>query len=109
MTIDRFPCADTHDAETVRKCFRALRTLIDMSWGRSLYSRLLATGLVNVEADAHFEFRLGGSPGARLDKANLSQVRDQLLGERLLTSEELNRLLRLLDDPDFVVCLAGHF
>jgi len=109
MIIDRaLPCANADDAETVRKCFRALRTLMemrgmDMSWGRSLYGRLVATGLVNVEADAHFEFRCGGSPGARLDKANLCQVRDQLLGERLLTSEELDRLLRLLDDPDFVV------
>lgn len=61
------------------------------------------TGLVNLEADAHFEFRRGGSPGARLDKANLCQVRDQLLGERLLTSEELDHLLQLLEDPDFVV------
>jgi SAM-dependent methyltransferase len=115
MTIDRaLPCANAEDAETVRKCFRALRTLMelrgmDMSWGRSLYGRLVATGLVNVEADAHFEFRRGGSPGARLDKANLCQVRDQLLGERLLTSEELDRLLRLLDDPDFVVASPVMF
>ena len=65
--------------------------------------------MVNVEADAHFEFRRGGSPGAKLDKANLSQVRDQLLGERLLTSEELDRMLRLLDDPDFVVASPVMF
>jgi SAM-dependent methyltransferase len=115
MFIDRaFPCANADDAETVRKCFGALRSLMelrgmDMSWGRSLYARLIATGLVNVEADAHFEFRRGGSPGARLDKANLCQVRDQLLGERLLTSEELDRLLRLLDDPDFVVAAPAMF
>jgi len=107
--IDRaFPCPNADDAEAVRKCFRALRTLMelrgmDMNWGRSLYGRLVATGLVNVEGDAHFEFRRGGSPGARLDQANFRQVRDQLLGERLLTSEELDRLLRLLDNPDFVV------
>jgi len=50
-----------------------------LSWGRTLYSRLVAAGLVNVEAAAHFEFRQGGSPGARLDKANLCQVRDELL------------------------------
>jgi hypothetical protein len=106
--------ADTSDAETVRKCFGALRSLMelrgmDMNWGRSLYGRLIATGLVNVEADAHFEFRRGGSPGARLDQANLFQVRDQLLGERLLTSEELDRLLRRLDDPDFVVAAPAMF
>ena len=115
MLIDRaFPCANADDAAIARKCFGALRTLMelrgmDMSWGRSLHGRLVATGLVNVEADAHFEFRRGGSPGARLDKANLCQVRDQLLGERLLTSEELDRLLRLLDDPGFVVAAPVMF
>jgi len=108
-SLDRaLPCANADDAELARKCFGALRALMelrgmDMRWGRSLYGRLVAAGLVNVEADAHFEYRAGGSPGARLDTANLHQVRDQLLGERLLTSEELDRLLRRLDDPDFVV------
>ena len=115
MILDRaLPCANAADAEIVRKCFRALRTLMelrgmDMSWGRSLYGRLVAAGLVNVEADAHFEFRRGGSPGAQLDKANFCQVRDQLLGERLLTSEELDRLLQLLEDPDFVVASPVMF
>jgi hypothetical protein len=113
--IDRaFPCANADDAAIVRKCFGALRILMelrgmDLGWGRSLHGRLVASGLVNVEADAHFEFRRGGSPGARLDQANLSQVRDQLLGERLLTSEELDRLLQLLDDPDFVVAAPVMF
>ena len=82
---------------------------MDMSWGRSLHGRLVASGLVNVGADAHFEFRRGGSPGARLDKANLCQVSDQLLAERLLTSEELDRLLQLLEDPDFVVASPVMF
>jgi hypothetical protein len=36
-------------------------------------------------------------------------VRDQLLGERLLTSEELDRLMRLFDDPDFVVASPVMF
>jgi ubiquinone/menaquinone biosynthesis C-methylase UbiE len=115
MLVDRaLPCVNADDAETARRCFRALRSLMelrgmDMSWGRSLYSRLAAAGLVNVEADAHFEFRPGGAPGARLDKANLCQVRDQLLGERLLTSEELDRFLQLLEDPDFVVAAPVMF
>lgn len=113
--IDRaFPCANSDDAETVRKCFHALRTLMelrgmDMSWGRSLHDRLVASGLVNVAAEAHFEFRRGGSPGAQLDKANLHQVRDQLLDERLLRAEELDRLLHLLDDPNFAVASPVMF
>jgi SAM-dependent methyltransferase len=115
MIIDRaFPCANADDAETARKCFRALRTLMelrgmDLSWGRTLYSRFVAAGLVNVEADAHLEFRQGGSPGARLDKANLHQVRDDLLRKQLIASEELDRLLQLLDDPDFVVASPVMF
>jgi len=113
--IDRaFPCSNADDAETARKCFGALRALMalrgmDMSWGRSLYGRLVASGLVNVEADAHFELRRGGSPGARLDQANLCQVRDQLVDEQLLTSEDLDRLLRLLDDPGFIVAAPIMF
>jgi SAM-dependent methyltransferase len=113
--VDRaFPCANADDAKTVQKCFGALRTLMevrgmDMSWGRSLHRRLVASGLANVTAEAHFDFRRGGSPGAQLDKANLCQVRDQLLGERLLTSEELNCLLRRLDDPDFVLAAPVMF
>ena len=80
-----------------------------MSWGRSLYSRFVAAGLVNIEADAHLEFRPGGSPGALLDKANLRQVRDDLLRKQLVTSQELDRLLQLLDDPDFVVASPVMF
>lgn len=115
MLIDRaFPCANADDAALARKCFGALRTLMelrgmDMSWGRSLYGRLVASALVNVAADAHFEFRRGGSPGARLDKANLGQVREHMLDEQLLTSEELDRMLRLLDDLDFVVAAPVMF
>ena len=80
-----------------------------MSWGRSLYGRLGAAGLVNVEAAAHFEFRRGGSPGARLDKANLCQVREQMLHEQMLTSEEFDRMLQLLDDLAFVVAAPVMF
>ena len=115
MIIDRaLSCANAHDAETVRRCFGALRSLMelrgmDLSWGRSLYTRLVGAGLANVEADAHFEFRRGGSTGARLDKANLCQVREQLLDQQLITSEELDRLLQLLDEPDFVVASPVMF
>ena len=42
-------------------------------------------------------------------RCELYQLRDQLLDQRLLTSEELDRLLRLLDDPDFVVAAPVMF
>jgi SAM-dependent methyltransferase len=114
VIIDRaFPCANADDAETARKCFRALRTLMelrgmDMSWGRTLYSRFVAAGLVNIEADAHLEFRPGGSPGGRLDKANCPRC-GMNCRKQLITSEELDRLLHLLDDPDFVVASPVMF
>ena len=50
MLIDRaFPCAVADDAAIARKCFRALRTLMelrgmDMSWGRSLHGRFVPAG-----------------------------------------------------------------
>jgi SAM-dependent methyltransferase len=108
MIIDRtFPVENDEHAATVRKCLHALRSLMelrgmDMDWGRSLYRRFVAAGLVDVVMQGHIDLRSGGSPGAWLDKANLSQVRDEALREGLVTPEEIDRMLSLLDDPGFV-------
>jgi SAM-dependent methyltransferase len=108
IIIDRtFPIANNEHAATMRKCLHALRSLMesrgmDMGWGRSLYRRFVAAGLVDVAMQGHMDLRSGSSPGARLDKLNLSQVRDEALREGLVTPEELDRMLSLLDDPRFV-------
>jgi hypothetical protein len=75
---------------------------MDMSWGSSLYRRFVAAGLVSVGMEGYIDLRPGGSTGARLDHANLSQVRDEVLRERLVTPEEMDQALSLLEDPGFV-------
>ena len=108
VIVDRaFPIVNGEDAATVRKCLLALRSRMesrgmDMTWGSSLYRRFVAAGLVSVGMEGHIDLRPGGSSGARLDHANLSQVRDEILREGLVTSEEMDQALSLLEDPGFV-------
>jgi SAM-dependent methyltransferase len=115
VIIDRtFPIQNAEHAATVLKCLRALRSLmesrgLDMAWGSFLYRRFVVAGLVDVGMQGHIDLRSGGSPGARLDKANLSQVRDEALGNGLVTPEEMDRTLLLLDDPGFVLASPVMF
>ena len=115
VIIDRtFPIAKSEDSATAQKCFRALRTLMDsrgmdMSWGRSLYRRLVAAGLVSVGMHGHIDLWSGNSSGARLDAVNFTQVRDEALRNGLVTPEEIDRMLSLLGDPEFVVASPVMF
>ncbi|HEY6409432.1 MAG TPA: methyltransferase domain-containing protein [Ktedonobacteraceae bacterium] len=74
-----------------------------LTWGRSLYQRLRAQGLVNVGMEGHLAVREGGSPGARLFGANYEQVREEAVKAGLITNEEVAQILTLLDDPDFAI------
>ncbi len=92
VVIDRAFPTGHENAATVRKCLGALRSLmeargLDMTWGSSLYRRFVAAGLLDVGVQGHIDLRSGGSPGARLDKANLSQVRDEVLRKELVTHD----------------------
>ena len=62
----------------------------------------LLQGLWSVGVQGHIDLRPGGSSGARLDKANFSQVRDEAVRKELVTYDEIDRMLLLLDDPSFV-------
>jgi SAM-dependent methyltransferase len=107
VVIDRAFPTGHENAATVRKCVSALRSLmesrgLDMTWGSSLYGRFVTAGLVEVSVQGHIDLRSGGSSGSRLDKANFSQVRDEALRKELVTQDEIDRMLLLLDDPSFV-------
>jgi ubiquinone/menaquinone biosynthesis C-methylase UbiE len=103
--IDRaFPTANGQDAVVGRKAFAALGELLvargaERGWGRSLYQRLVELGLSEVGMEVHLEVRPGGSVGARLDAANFVQVGEAAVATGLITAEELDRMLTLLDDP----------
>jgi ubiquinone/menaquinone biosynthesis C-methylase UbiE len=108
VIVDRaFPTVNVDDAAVLRKCLRALRALMesrgmDMSWGSSLYRRFVDAGLTNVGMEGQLALRPGGSAGAQLDEANLSQVRDAAVGEGLVTPDDITRIMSLLEDPGFV-------
>ena len=108
VIVDRaFPTANVDDAALLRKCLRALRALMesrgmDMGWGSSLYRRFIDAGLTNVGMEGQLALRPGGSAGARLDEANLNQVRDAAVSEALVTPDDITRLMSLLEDPGFV-------
>lgn len=105
---------DSADAATLRKCLKALRSLMeargmDMSWGSSLYRRFVSVGLVGVGMQGHMDLRQGGSLGAKLDKANFTQVRDEAVRVGLVTPGEMDEMLSLLEDPGFVLASPVMF
>lgn len=50
----------------------------DMEWGRHLASRLVAAGLVDVEASGTIDFFAGGSPWAQLMVLTITQLWDRM-------------------------------
>ncbi len=103
-----YPTTDAAAAALYQKMFAALSRLmeargIDLTWGRSLYRRLRALGLVDVGMDGYVVVWEGRSPGANLMRANFEQVREEAVNAGLVTNEEVSQVLTLLDDPDFAI------
>jgi SAM-dependent methyltransferase len=101
-----YPSTDAEGAALYQKMQAALGQLmeargVDPIWGRSLYRRLRAHGLVNVGMEGYVAVREGRSPGPRLARANFEQIRQEATDAGLITDEEVTRMLTLLDDPDF--------
>jgi len=103
--IDRaFSTANAADAAIVRTAFGVLGELLvargaGRDWGRSLYQRFVSLGLEEVGMEGHLTVRSGGSAGARLDAANFTQIREAAVEGGLITPEEFDQMLALLDDP----------
>jgi hypothetical protein len=64
--------------------------------------RLRAHGLANVGMEGYVVVWEGRSPGARLMRANFEQIREEAVTAELITNEEVDQVLSLLDDPDFI-------
>jgi ubiquinone/menaquinone biosynthesis C-methylase UbiE len=111
-----YPTSDEAAAALFQKVRTAQRRLIAarsgepaLTWGRDLYQRLRALGLIDVGMEGYLPLREGGSPGAHLMRANFEQIREEAIGAGLVTSEEVAHMLALLDDPDFVVSSPPMF
>ncbi|HMI50792.1 MAG TPA: methyltransferase [Candidatus Saccharimonadales bacterium] len=76
---------------------------VERRWGRLLYGRMRALGLVDVRAEARLSMWSGGSAGASLARANFEQLRDVLVASGLVTEEELQQDITRLDHPDFMM------
>ncbi len=73
----------------------------DSGWAAGLPSRLRGLGLVDVRATTHVADVGGGSVASSVERANLAQVRDNLVAFGAAGAEEVDRCLELLGDPRF--------
>jgi hypothetical protein len=78
-----------------------------------LLVRIGTSGLIIAE-DPHLAFLFplspknlglleGGSAGTHLLAANFSQIREEAVNAGFITNKEVDQMLALLDDPDFVI------
>jgi SAM-dependent methyltransferase len=81
---------EDHLANRIRDGFRSLLAQrgVDLEYGRKLPRLFRAAGLVEVGADAFFPIALPGA--AALEQANVSQVRDGIIGQGLATVDEID-------------------
>jgi hypothetical protein len=86
-------------AEAVRRL--VVERGVDARFGRRLPYRLERHGLADVGAEAAATVWRGGTPGARLMRANFEQLRDDLVASGAVTDEEFASDLARLDEPDF--------
>jgi 2-polyprenyl-3-methyl-5-hydroxy-6-metoxy-1,4-benzoquinol methylase len=108
-----YPTADREAAAHVQKVMAAQYRLmaarsgeLSLTWGRSLYRRLRAQGMVNVGMEGYLAIREGRTPGARLSEANFEQIREEAVRAGFVTNEEIDQALALLNDPEFAI--SGH-
>jgi 2-polyprenyl-3-methyl-5-hydroxy-6-metoxy-1,4-benzoquinol methylase len=71
-------------------------------WGRLLFGRLRALGLMNVDAEATLSMWHSGSIGASIVRANFEQLRDRLIEGGYITVQEFADDIARLNEPDFM-------
>jgi SAM-dependent methyltransferase len=75
---------------------------LDPLFGRRLPALLRANGLLEVGNEGRTWVIEGGSPGARWFKLSMEHVRARLAGPGKLEDPEIDRMLALFDDPEWV-------
>jgi hypothetical protein len=100
--MQRFACPDAYGPEQqlankVRDGFRSLLAErgADLEFARRLPRLLRAAGLVEVQADAYIPLALPA--GVELEKANVNQVRDQLVAHGHATMGEIEAYMTALE------------
>lgn len=100
--------ADPTAAAAYRKVHDAMDTFMiqrgsDATYGRRLWGRLRAQGLVDVDAVGQVTMYQGGSAGAELFLTAVEQMSTPLVQSGLVTEQEIEAYRTLLANPDFAV------
>jgi ubiquinone/menaquinone biosynthesis C-methylase UbiE len=101
------PDPNVNPGEVILKTQMALMRMlqtrgVERRFGRLLYGRLRAHGLVDVGAEGRLLMWQSGSAGVSLMRANFEQLRGALIDGRYITEQEFDQDLAHLDDPDFM-------
>lgn len=75
------------------------RSGFDPHYGRKLLDELEAVGLEEVDAEARVRVYRGGGPDTAFSRLSLESLRAALVGEGLVSDDEVERALAGLDDP----------
>jgi SAM-dependent methyltransferase len=73
----------------------------DLLYGRRLFGDLCAQGLVNEGAEGQVCIIRGGAPSSVWLRLSIERVRTPLVGSGVVTNEEMQEALALLDNPAF--------
>jgi SAM-dependent methyltransferase len=76
---------------------------IDRHFGRRLFERLRAHGLVSVAAEGRILMWHGRSPGASLLRSNYEQLRSAMIDAAYVSEKEFDQDLARLHDPSFIM------
>jgi SAM-dependent methyltransferase len=109
-----FPRVDPVAADVFRKAAELVVELLALhgsprDWARGYYQRLQGEGLVDIGIEGHIGVWPGGTAGARLLQTNFRQVRGEALERGLISEQEIEGVLALLDDPTIAVSSMTMF
>ena len=98
----------TADDAVVRRVHRAVQELLarrgaDIRYARRLPQLMRAAGLEHISIEARFVLGAAARPGTDAIRANFEQTRAELIAAELVTAEEVDRAVGLLDNAEFPV------
>jgi SAM-dependent methyltransferase len=100
------------DTVVVARVLRAMGRImtskgVDLAYGRRLHGLLSAAGLVEVAVEGHLEIGAGGTPLGALHRANMEQLRDEMVASGMVTGSEIDRACHVVMDQGSAVVTPG--
>jgi SAM-dependent methyltransferase len=98
------PRAGTVACELLLNTLNAIQaaTGIDAQYGRRLFADVAALGLVDVGAEGYATFGRGATRAGEFFRLTFTQIRDRVLETGQVTTEQLEAVIALFGDPNFV-------